>query len=170
MTTAAQVIQDALAEIIVAGSESPIEAADSALAIRKMNEFMSGLELDCVDLGWTTITSVGDDITLHAGLIGALVANLAVLMAPTYGATVPPELHARARDGYSLMLRHGMTICPTRPPCGLPVGAGNEGAYGSPFFPGSFDSGMFSTDRTGYAQVIDSDGNVVFVPVQVQYP
>lgn len=138
MTTAAQVIQDALAEIIVAGSESPIEAADSALAIRKMNEFMDSLSLDGVDLGWTAITSVGDDITLHAGLIGALVANLAVLMAPTYGATPPPELHARARDGYNLMLKHGMTIEPSRFPPTLPVGAGNEDyGYASPFYPGA---------------------------------
>lgn len=129
MTTASTVIQDALTEIIVIGAESSVEAADSALAIRKMNQFMNALESDGVSLNWTDVDSTADDLTIAAGLIDALTTNLAVMLSPSYGATPSPFLLKRAQDGMNLMLKEGITIIETDKSKTLPIGSGNEGDY-----------------------------------------
>jgi len=140
MTTAQEVIQDALAEILVQGSEAPLEASEYQSAIRMMNDFMFDLDINGTSLGYTEVSNLGDTVTLSAGLIMALKKNLAVLLAPQFGAQVDPNLQVQAAKGVKTMKKAGAFVPDRYHPSTLPIGAGNQfangsGAYINPFFP-----------------------------------
>lgn len=138
MTTVADLIKDTLQEIIVAGSEAPIEADDAAIFIRRLNAYMASLEASGVDLGYAPVSSVSDILPLPDGAIDPLIAIMAIRMAPTYGATPSMETKEAAREGKTTLLKLGMTILPTQYPADLPIGSGNEGDYnGSTAFYGT---------------------------------
>lgn len=125
--TAADVVVDALTEILVQASEQDIEPSESQSAIRYMNRFMFMLDANGVNLGYTEVSNLGDPITIPAGAIMGLVKNLAILLAPQYDVPVSGDLRTEAASALNVMRKLGTTITPTQPPCTLPIGSGNEG-------------------------------------------
>jgi len=139
METAADIIKDALGEIIVLGAEAPIEAADAQGGIRYLNRMMAAFDADGIALGYTEVSDLADDITIPAGASDGAVSQLAVRLWDQYadGQPVPSTLLARAISGKNTMRNIAFTMGATEFPSTLPIGSGNEweGSSDNKFYP-----------------------------------
>ncbi len=152
MEKAADVIKSALQEILVQASEAPIEADEAQDAIKYMNRMMTSFAVSGINLGYTIVTNLGDDITIPDGAVEGLVFNLAVRLAPSYGATIRPDLFANAREGKKSMLKLGVNITPTQFPSTLPISSGNnDGVRDRTFYPEPQDAIL--TEQSGFIGV-----------------
>jgi len=139
MTTAAQVVKQILNEINVRASESDLAADEVQDTIFTMNAYMSDLAASGVDLGYTEVSDLGDTITVHPGAIMGMVANVAMMMCPTFGQSPNPALVLKARKGLETMHKLGVTIVASDYASELPLGSGNEDCLSDHFYPGIAD-------------------------------
>jgi len=145
---AGEVINDILLEIVVLGADADMDPSETASTIRYINRFMSMIAAQGIDLGFTKIDSVTDDITIADGAIVGLIKNVAKLIAPQYGAIVTLELQEAAREGLDAMRRLGTTIIASQMPCTLPKGSGNDwGTNDTKFYPCPEDQILTETNR-----------------------
>jgi len=134
MATAAKVITAALQRILVQGSESDLQPDEYQDAIFAMNNFMLALDADGVSLGYTEVTNLGDEVTIPAGALRGLIANLAIEVSPDYNGTITQGLVAAATAGLAVMQKLGVSTPITHLPCTLPIGSGNANHYNSNFY------------------------------------
>lgn len=127
MATAAQVTKAILQEILVHGAESELEAVEFQDTVFAMNNYMTAQAANGINLNYTVVSNLGDPITVPAGALQGIIANVAVMIAPQFGAQVDQALIAKAKLGLDAMRKLGITIQPMAYPSTLPVGAGNEG-------------------------------------------
>ena len=127
--TAGDIIKDALFEITVLGAEAPVEPTDAQGAIRYLNRMMAAFDADGIPLGYTEVSSFADLMTVPAGAIAGMVAQLAVMLWDQFseGQPAPSTLLARALSGKNTMRNLAVTIGSTEYPSTLPIGSGNEG-------------------------------------------
>lgn len=140
MATVAQVAKASLQRILVQASEAPLEADEYQDFIFSMNNFMSQLDAQGVSLGYTTVSDLADEVTIPAGALRGLIANMAIEVSPDYGGVVTEALAIAAREGLKTMRMLGQRIQSTRYPSTLPVGSGNEAigfGYNQHFYPDS---------------------------------
>jgi hypothetical protein len=98
---ASQIIADALLAInVIRDGETP-SAAMQAQGIRRLNQMMSLWEGEGKNLGYIPVGTVTDVLTVPDAAILGIVNNLAIHMAPSFGATVPAEIVALATMGLS---------------------------------------------------------------------
>lgn len=96
---ASQVITDALLAIgVIRDGETP-SAALQQQAIRRLNQMMALWEGEGRHLGYIPVGTVTDVLTVPDAAILGIVNNLAIHMAPHFGATVPAEIVALATMG-----------------------------------------------------------------------
>ena len=126
MATTAQVLKAALQEILVQGSEAPLEADEYQDAIFAMNNYLTALDANGVHLGYTIVSNLSDEVTVPAGALQGIISNVAILMAPQFMAPISPALIAKAKMGLKAMRKLGITILPTQFPSTMPIGAGNQ--------------------------------------------
>ena len=124
METAQQVINDALQEILVQAAEQPIQTVDFQTARRYLNRMMA--EVPFNGLGFTTITEPLEPVTVPDAALSGIISNLAKRMLTTYGVVLTAELMQSANDGLKEIRRLTVKVLPTRMPCTLPIGSGNE--------------------------------------------
>jgi len=138
MATAGQVVKAILQEILVQASEADLDAAEIQDTIFAMNNYMTAEAVNGIDLGYTVVSSVSDEVTVPAGALQGIIANVAIAVAPQFDAIVDIALIEKARTGLNAMRKLGITLNPMRMPNTLPVGAGNEGGQSNNdhFFPG----------------------------------
>ena len=120
MATVAQVAKASLQRILVQASEAPLEADEYADFIFAMNNYMGELDAQGIQLGYTTVSSLGDEVTIPTGALRGLIANLAIEVAPDYNGI------KAARDGFNTMRLLGQTLGESKMPPTLPIGSGNE--------------------------------------------
>ena len=132
MRTVEQIIRLSLTKIQALGLYCPVEAEQGALFIDNMNDFMLGLDQDGVALGYTEVSSLSDNITISSGLMGALVANMAVISAPHYFFTIPVNMQILADKGLTKLIRAGTTRSATQYPSTLPRGSGHSSTFYPP--------------------------------------
>lgn len=126
MATVEQVAKAALNRIMVQGSEAPLEADEYQDFIFAMNNFMAQLAAQGINLGYTEVDSIQDEVTIPTGALRGLIANMALEVAPDYGGVVTAELQLAAANGAQTMRLLGQHIKPSRYPSTLPIGSGNE--------------------------------------------
>jgi hypothetical protein len=96
---ASQVIADALLAInVIRDGETP-SAAQQAQAIRRLNQMMALWEGEGRNIGYIPVGTVTDVLTVPDAAILGIVNNLAIHMAPSFGASVPAEIVALAQMG-----------------------------------------------------------------------
>jgi hypothetical protein len=125
VTTAAQLIKASLQEILVQASESPLEADEYQDAIFALNNMMASYDAISIDLGYTIVENLGDDITVAPGAIQPIIKNLALELAPQFDAMVTPDLARQAMTGMRTLRRITRKFPVTRFPATLPIGSGN---------------------------------------------
>ena len=64
MEKASVIIKDILQEMLVQASEQEVQAVDSNTCIRYMNRFMASLDAQGLQLGYTKINNVNDNVTI----------------------------------------------------------------------------------------------------------
>jgi len=126
METAQSVVSDILQEILVQSSEQAIQAVDAQTCIRYMNRFMASLAARGVNLGYTKVTSLADDITIPEGAIEGLIYNVAVKLCSSYDVQPNQFLILNAREGLKAMNQLGVARVESSMPATLPIGSGNE--------------------------------------------
>ena len=161
MATVNQVVKAALQEILVQASQSPIQPDEAEDAIFYLNNMMLALDADGVKLGYTKVSSLGDEVTVSDGAIEGMIANLAVNLHTQFTSLetiVKPDLRARAADGRKTFLNIAFDgVGESSFPSTLPIGSGNEGdSFGgcqNKFFPG--DRNAVLTEQGGFIATED---------------
>ena len=98
MATAREVIKSALRKILsLADTEDP-SASDMADGLEALNDYMESLAVDSVTIAHRTL-ALDDRVNLDDAHIRGLKAQMAVEMAPEFGATVDPQTAFIAREG-----------------------------------------------------------------------
>jgi hypothetical protein len=140
--TAGTVAKDILLELVVLGAEATLEADEIESTIRYMNRYMTMIEADGISLGYTKVSSLSDPITVADGAIMGMIKNVALMLAPQYGAIVSQELILGARNGMSAMENLAVEVAASSLPCTLPIGSGNEwsGFNAQRFYPCADDA------------------------------
>jgi len=119
-------VKAALQELVVRGVEAPIEADEAQDAVLYMNLMMAQFAADGIALGYTSVTDLGDEITIPDGALLPMIKNLAVSLATQFGVPVPNDLFLAARAGLNTMRNITVKVIPSRFPSTLPLGSGNE--------------------------------------------
>lgn len=131
------IIEDALKEITLLGAEAPVEASDAQDAIRYMNRMIAGWKADGMDLKYTAVNNVSDDVDIDDGAYEGVVWNLAARLWGLYadGNTIPADLAAKARGGLETIAKITVTFDDMEYPETLPTGR-TSSMYVDVFFPG----------------------------------
>jgi hypothetical protein len=91
-----------------------------------MNDYMAALYADGIRLGYTDVDNLADEMTVPAGAIRGIIANMAIEVSPDYGGSVSPALVQQAREGKATLRKLGQVIIKTSYPETLPLGSGSE--------------------------------------------
>lgn len=142
MTTAKEIVTDALQKLLVLQDEAPIEASDAQLSLRTLNDIMSAWAVDGVNLGYTEVLALGDTITVPSGAIGAMKVLLACELFPTYKSSeLTQTLAIQQRAAQKTMYKLGVAVIPSVFSANTPIGSGNRTTFGdSAFYPDQSDS------------------------------
>jgi hypothetical protein len=136
MATVAQVAKASLQRILVQASEAPLQPDEYNDFIFAMNNYMNELDAQGIQLGFTEVSDLGDDVTIPTGALRGLIANMAIEVAPDYNGVISQGLVKAARDGFNTMRLLGQTLGKSKNPATLPIGSGNEDTLFG--FPGHF--------------------------------
>lgn len=147
---ASKAVEMALQELIVRGSEAPIEPDEGQDAVLYMNLMMAEFSADGIALGYTEVTSLADPITIPDGALMPMIKNLAVYLGAQFGVDIPPDLFTLAASGKNTMRNIAVKPIPSRYPDTLPIGSGNEDetfSRNSHFYPDQ--QGQILTEQSG---------------------
>jgi len=146
MATVSYLAKKSLQRILVQGSEAPFEPDEYADYLDALNDYMKQLEAQGIDLGFTTVVSMNDEVTVPPGALRGIIANMAIEVSADYGVVVSDALVIAARQGLQTMRLLGQSVPLSANPSTLPVGSGNYAHNANPFYPGtpavSGDSGV----------------------------
>jgi len=151
MATAKEVITDALEDIGVVSAEEPLESDDGQVTKRGLNDMMTMWAAQGINLGFTIVSDLGDDITVADGALAGVKANLAIFIAPKFKADVTPSLVLKAKNGMDAILNLVVTPIGMEYPDILPKGSGNT-------YPGVY-SDTFYTERN--AEIVTETGGAI---------
>ena len=138
MATVAQVAKASLQRILVQASEAPLQPDEYSDFIFAMNNYMNDLDASGIQLGYTEVSALGDDVTIPTGALRGLIANMAIEVAPDYNGIISQGLVKAARDGFNTMRLIGQSMGVSKMPSTLPIGSGNEDnlyGFSSHFYP-----------------------------------
>jgi hypothetical protein len=138
MATVAQVAKASLQRILVQASEAPLQPDEYSDFIFAMNNYMNDLDASGIQLGYTEVSDLGDEVTIPTGALRGLIANMAIEVAPDYNGIISQGLVKAARDGFNTMRLIGQSMGVSKMPSTLPIGSGNEDnlyGFSSHFYP-----------------------------------
>lgn len=126
MATASELASRSLKLIIVEAADAPLESDEYSDYYFALNSFMSDLEARGISLGYTPVTLGTDEVTVPPGALRGIISNLALEVAPDYGASPNPILVLQAREGMRALRRIGQAQIEASYPPTLPRGTGHD--------------------------------------------
>lgn len=126
MTTANDIIVDALEDLGYKAAEIPIEPEDSKKALRELNDMLAEWGESELLPGAAPVASLSTTIRAQRGIIAAIKKNLAGRCAASFRRPITPELAAAIIGTTSSMLKITAKIGSVKAPSTLPKGSGNE--------------------------------------------
>lgn len=126
MATVGDVVRRSLQRIVSQAAASPLDDSDYADAIDALNDMMASWEAEGVYLGYTEVSTTGEQVTVPRGALRGIIANLAIEIAPDYQAPVSPGLARAAQEGMMVCRRLGRRPMTTQFPGTFPRGEGNR--------------------------------------------
>jgi len=140
--TKKQLIMDAFAEIGLNDAFN-VSADDQQLALRRMDAMLADWNAKGIRLGYPLTSSpdasnIDDDSGLPDAAYQAVIANLAIKLAPNFGKTLSQDTRTTAAAGYNTLLARAAFPPQQQLPNTLPRGAGNKpwrGGFPRPFQP-----------------------------------
>lgn len=134
MATVAQVAKASLQRILVQADESALSPSEYSDFIFAMNNFMLSLDAEGIQLGYTEVSTLADEVTIPVGALRGLIANMAIEVAPDYNGVVSEGLVIAASQGLRAMRLLGQSMGATEFPSTLPTGSGNWGYQTDTFY------------------------------------
>tara|TARA_Y100001973_G_C5176538_1_gene322324 strand:- start:867 stop:1556 length:690 start_codon:yes stop_codon:yes gene_type:complete len=123
MTTAQQIIADALDEIQVSEAEASISDFEAQSAKRELNRMMLSLP---VKTGFTEVESLSETLSVKTNAEDFIKKNLAVRLASSYNRPVPATLAQAAAQTRRDLMRDYVKLRPLSYPTTLPIGLGTS--------------------------------------------
>lgn len=130
--TKRQFIAAALSEIGIASFEFDLSPEELETALRRLDSMMADWNARGIRVAYPlasyTTSSVSQDTGVPDSANEAIIYNLALRLAPSYGKQVSREVKVAAKNGYNtLLMRAGVTDPIEKQfPETLPLGAGNK--------------------------------------------
>jgi len=141
MAKANEFVVDALEDLVVQADEAPIEPPEGRAVLRMLNDMMAMWAALGVNLGYTQVDNLGQEVTIPDGAKIGVKAGLAIIIADKYDVAITPTLAKKAKDGWDAILNLVVEIGESQYPDTLPQGSGNN-------YP-SFASNTFYPDSQG---------------------
>jgi len=157
MAKASEFVRTVLLKLVQTGAEQPIEQVDAQDVLEAMNDMMAEWEGVGISLGYTEVSSLGDEVTVPDSTKRAIKSNLAVYVADQFGKQVDASTILSARETWNNIVNQYITINAATFSGTLPTGAGNNCGdnFNSRFFPGDVDGTL--TRETGGAILTEED-------------
>ena len=130
--TKRQFINAALEEIGLASYVYDIQPEELESALRRLDAMMADWNVRGIRIGYplssVTSSSVAQSTSVPDSANEAIISNLRLRLAPSYGAMVPREVKISAKNGFTtLLMRAGVTQPKEKQfPSSLPLGQGNK--------------------------------------------
>ena len=127
--TKRQFIAQAFEEIGLASYIYDLEPEQLQSAARRMDVMLANWNGQGIRIGYPIATNPEDiDIDTETNVPDsanqAIIANLAIILAPSFGKMVSPETKRAAKSGYDTLVARGQAPTTKRMPQGWPKGAG----------------------------------------------
>jgi hypothetical protein len=135
MATVNEVISDAFDEIGINISEESLSASDAQRAIRMLNDMMAVWEANGIDLDYTVVSNLSDEVTVVSGALMGVKKALAIYLAPSFKGEITDALVESTKDAMRAVKNIAITLEQVYPPTSLPIGSGNYNYNSSKFFP-----------------------------------
>jgi hypothetical protein len=137
--TKQQFVEGALGEIGMAAYIFDLTAEQLEDGMHRLDVMMATWSGRGIRLGYPLPASPGDsqlsqDTGVPDSAYEAIIANLAVRLAPGYGKQVAPETKAVAKGAYDVLLAKATMPHERKLPSTMPAGAGNQN-WNAPFVP-----------------------------------
>lgn len=129
MSTAGEIVRDALMHLGVMDAHEAVEAQDMSDGIRVMNMMLRRWEANGLALGWNDVSSPDDLMPSPPEADEAIGYSLAVKLRARYGVAPSPDVFQFANDGYAVLLRDRFIASPIRFKDHLPYGGGAYNIY-----------------------------------------
>jgi len=149
--TASDVILDALKEILAIPSEADIGAYEAQAGIFYLNAMMQDFAINGINIGYTIINGLSDEMTVPNGALEPIVKNLAIEVSPIFKESITSiDLFEQASQGFKTLLEISIpTIANSPYPSTMPMGSGNDnGIWGNTFYSGQ--PNQILTENNGY--------------------
>ena len=143
MAKANEYVVDALEDLIVQADEAPIEPSEGRACLRILNDMMAMWDAQGINLGYTDVTDLGDEVTIPDAAKVGVKAHLAIMLAPKYDVPVSASLSQKAKTGWSAILDLIVDTAESAYPSTLPQGSGNDPI--NTFYPDQQDSILTET-------------------------
>lgn len=127
MSTVADIIRDALRHLRVQDPRQALSAEDARDGMRMLNLMMRRWEANGLALGWIDVTDVTEILPLPPEAEIGVGFNLAVLLRPSYGAELDPDVKEGADLYLGELERDVLRVSPIRHGASLPVAEGDCG-------------------------------------------
>jgi hypothetical protein len=125
-------IRDALGMLGILGETETASAEQAAHGLRVLNNLVFDWQAEGVDIPWASYSSPTATMTLHERDQQAVMANLALRLAPSYGVALSPALVDMAQNGWTRVLRDSLTrTARVQRMYHLPISEGYFGVAGS---------------------------------------
>lgn len=134
MATVEKIAKAALQRILVREDEAQLEPSETEDFIFALNNFMLALDAEGINLGFTEVSSLADEVTVPTGALRGIIANMAIEIAPDFNGKVTEGLIVAASAGLRVMRILGQSMGATEYPSTLPMGSGNYDRYGSNYY------------------------------------
>ncbi len=126
MTTAQEIVDDSAALILVDEANTSLEANESAIMTRFLNDFLAELHSSGVDIGYRPVSNPSDVVTIPTGARQAIKYGLAFRTNAVFGLPLPQEVALLAPALERSLKSSYMRLPKVRPPRTLPQGTGNH--------------------------------------------
>lgn len=151
MTTIRDIIEDAFDDLEIKSAEVSLTDEELATGIRRLNRIMVTLAASGLNVGYTKAVDIDDLYTAPDWFEEVSITQLAIRLAPGFGAQVTPALAAAALAAIQIVeLRlhslQGPTFGNT-----LPIGAGNYQGDNAKFFRNDDESLLYTGSGAGLA-------------------
>ena len=149
--TKGEIVTAALTELGIADFEFDVTTAEGLSGMDRLDSMMFAWSGKGIRVSYNFDGAVDADSGIPNIAEEAVIANLAVRLASSYGKTVPMQVMSTAKQGMQLLL--GESAKPIERQLGfVPYGAGHKRTAGAPFIVPSDDN---SAEDTGYDDFSD---------------
>lgn len=140
--TKGEIVRDAFTEMGIASYEFDVSPEEIITAIRRLDTMMAQWEIDGIRLSYPQPSSAGGSAPGDASnvpdyALEAMITNLAIRLAPSYGKGISPDTKTTAKNALTSILNRSAMPIPQQK-LTMPKGAGYK-STGTPFTTGPVD-------------------------------